>query len=90
MGLDKLNAMPCERTLNNYQLDNFKEAIENDYHYKLYVDGLPSAVIIRDPETGSIHKEYHEGIPVGKLVTDPNTGKDRHILYNHWILSIKV
>ena len=58
MGQNKFNAIPCNRTLTDYQYNNFEQAIIMDYRYRLYVDGLPSAVIVRDPETGKVHKDY--------------------------------
>ena len=63
--------------------------IENDYHFKLYVDGLPSAVVVRDPETGEVHNEYQDGIPIGKAVYDSTTDSTKYILYNHWIITVK-
>ena len=84
MGLNKLNALSCERTLNEYQYENFREAIQNEFMFKLYMDGLPAAVIERDHETGEVHKNYYDGIPVGKI-TDT-----QQILYNHWEITVRV
>ena len=86
---DNENMEACTRSLNEFQYDNFKYAITNEYRFKLYVDGLPSAVVVRDPETGEVHNEYDDGIPVGKAVYDHTTDTTKYILYNHWILTIK-
>ena len=65
------------------------EVIKEDYHFRLYTDGLPSAVVRVDPVSGHRHQDYDDGIPVGKLVTDQN-GKEKYILYNHWNMVIKL
>lgn len=67
----------------------FANAIGKNMKYKLYVDKLPSAVIKRNPQTGVLHKEYHDAIPIGKMVEDEVDGKWKHLLYNHWILTVK-
>ena len=102
MGQNKFNAIPCNRTLTDYQYSTFEQAIIMDYRFRLYIDGLPSAVIIRDPETGKVHKDYYDGIPVGKMVRDGsdgytqtadsngNTGTYNYILYNRWVLTTRV
>ena len=81
--------MPCTRKLSDFQYEGFESAIRNSYRYKLYVDGLPSAVVVRDPETGDVYNKYDDGIPVGKYIYDKTTDSSRYILYNHWILTIK-
>ena len=68
---------------------NFKNAIVANYHYRLFIDGLPSATIVRDPETGDVHTDYMSGIPVGKLVYDENDEFFKYILYNHWNIIVK-
>ena len=85
----KEHEIACKKRFNDFQYENFKYAINNDYRFKLYVDGLPSAVVVRDPETGEVHNEYDDGIPVGKVVYDHTTDTTKYILYNHWILTIK-
>ena len=70
------------------------QAIEQNMHYKLYLDGLPAAVIIRDPVTGYIKRDYQEGVPVGRMVwsADGDTSNltKKFILYNHWNIMVKV
>ena len=46
-----------------YQFINF---IKNDFKYKLYLDGMPSAVLVRNEETGELEPDYEHGIPVGR------------------------
>lgn len=70
-------------------MDNFKEAILNNYHYRLFIDGLPSATMVRNPETGDVHDDFMSGIPVGKLVYDEAGINYKYILYNHWNIIIK-
>lgn len=81
--------LACERTLSQFQYENFEDAIRNGYRFKLYVDGLPSAVVVRDPVTGEVHNEYDDGIPVGKYFYDSTTDSFKYILYNHFMLTIK-
>lgn len=64
------------------------DAIDNQFGFKLYLDGLPSAVVVRDPVTGEVHNEYDDGIPVGKVIYDKD-GNKKYVLYNHWILTMK-
>ena len=73
-------------------MDNFEEAINSNMRYKLYLDELPAAVIVRDPITGHVKKDYSEGIPVGKLIIDSSDSKKpvkKFILYNHLNFVIK-
>ena len=86
---NKTNEVPCQRKLNDFQYTNFEAAIRDGYRYKLYVDGLPSAVVVRDPVTGDVSNNYDDGIPVGKYIYDKTTDSIRYILYNHWILTVK-
>ena len=74
--------------MTDVNLYNFKEVIAENYHYRLFVDNLPSATKIRDPETGVEHKDYQSGIPVGKLVYDETGTFFKYILYNHWNIVI--
>ena len=57
----------CEVEMSNFKWELFMEAVKLDYHYRLYVDKLPSAVKIRNPITGDVHTDYYEGIPIGIL-----------------------
>ena len=52
-----------------FQATKFMEVIDQDYHFRLYIDGLPSAVLRVDPVTGHRHEDFYEGIPVGKVIT---------------------
>ena len=57
-----------------------------DYHYNLYLDGLPAAVRIRNPETGELETNYQDGIPVGHFDIEKENLK--WILYNHLHMTI--
>lgn len=63
--------------------------ISNMYKFRLYIDGLPNAVLKRDPLTGSVHPLYDEGVPVGKIVKDEKDGRYKYALYNHWLITVK-
>ena len=64
--------------------------------YKLYLDGLPAAVVVRDPVTGVIQVDYDDGVPVGKLENVFGSGGGgsrpsvKFILYNHFNFVVKV
>lgn len=90
MGEHKVNTTACERILTDSQIENFKEVIKYRYHYRLFVDDLPSATLLRDPENGVVHTDYFSGIPVGKMVYDEAGQRYRYILYNHWNINIDV
>lgn len=90
VGQQKGTAHACApRQLNEFQYEKFKQAIFDDYRYHLYIDGLPAAVIIRDPVSGKLHPDYDDGIPVGKLVNDPDSGELKYVLYNDWSLTVR-
>ncbi len=89
VGQNKINANPCSRNLTDQQISDFKEAILYRYKFRLYVDGLPSAVLIRDPETGAVHKDFDSGVPVGKLINTGDVENMRYVLYNHWNIVVK-
>ena len=51
----------------------------------MYLDGLPAAVQIRDPETTEISTNFQSGIPIGKISeTDGSV-----IIYNHLHINVK-
>ena len=60
----------------------FIDKIDEGYGFRLYIDGLPSVTIFRDPVSGNVHSDYFEGIPVGRK--EIKNQKERYILYNHW------
>ena len=89
VGTDKLNVKSCYRNLSEFQMENFKDSILKNYKYRLFIDNLPSATIVRHPETGEVHTDYFSGIPVGKLIYVVDLGVFKYILYNHWNLVVK-
>ena len=57
--------------------------IAADYRFRIYVDGLPSAVKVRKPD-GTMHTDYDDGIPLGfELITG------EYALNNHWNIVVK-
>lgn len=63
----------------------FKNFIQHDFRYNLYLDGLPAAVRIRDPLTGEPSIGYGEGIPVGYF----DELESRSVLYNHLHIEVQ-
>ena len=59
---------------------------QHGYRYKLYLDDLPSATMIKDEKTGKLVPDYLDGIPVGEY--DRQTGKLK--IYNHLAIEVKV
>lgn len=53
----------------------------------MYLDGLPSASIMKDPETGVTKPNYKDGVPVGKVLEV--NGIAKYVLYNHWVITVK-
>ena len=66
------------------QVNQFKTFIKNKFRYKLYLDGVPSAVLVRDEDTGELVPDYKHGIPVGYWDKE----LDQAVIYNH--LDIRV
>ena len=60
--MNKHPAIPCSKTYNPADIDKFKWFINEDYRYNLYLDGLPAAVRLRDPQTGELDTNYMDGI----------------------------
>jgi hypothetical protein len=50
--------------LNEEEILAFKYAVQHSYSYKLYIDDLPSATVIKDFNDHSL-VDYFEGIPIG-------------------------
>ena len=84
MGVLKDPEISCRKKITFEQVSQFRTYIEYKYRYKLYLDGIPSAVIVRNEETGIMEPDYKQGIPVGYY----DAGKDEHYIYNH--LDIRV
>ena len=59
--------------------------MEHAYHYKLHLDGLPSATIIRSKDGNEI-LDYFEGIPVGLI----NKENEAPLIFNHLNIEIQV
>jgi hypothetical protein len=54
----------CSKTFDEEGLNNLRFSIMHHYHYKLHLDGLPSATVVRSKD-GKEVLDYFEGIPVG-------------------------
>lgn len=53
--------------------------MQQGYHYRLYIDGLPSASILRDKQDKELPADYFHGVPIGKWSQE--TGQA--MIYNH-------
>lgn len=76
---------PCGKTWTPYEMSKFSFYTQHNYKYKLYLDGLPSATISRDPENNEKIISYTEGIPIGKY----NHETHEMMLYNHLEITVK-
>jgi hypothetical protein len=56
--------------------------IQHEYTYKLELDGIPSATIIRNDKNKIT--DYHEGIPLGVY----DSKKHEIIIYNHLEITV--
>jgi len=85
LGTLKDPGIVCTRRLSMPQLTQFNTFIMSGFRYKLYLDGLPSAVKVRNDDTGEWMTDYDHGIPIGRF--DKET--KRAIIYNHLEFIIK-
>ena len=76
-GKDK-NEILCTKYLQPGEAEMFSYLIENDFKYKLYLDGLPSATIMRDDHNREMEPDYSVGIPIGRY-----DGEGQVAIYNH-------
>ena len=58
MGLLKDPEISCRKKITFEQVSQFRTYIKYKYRYKLYLDGIPSAVIVRNEETGIMEPDY--------------------------------
>jgi hypothetical protein len=70
--------IPCSKTFSKTQVDQFKWYIKRSYHYKLYLDELPSATIIRN-KNGVDIVNYYDGIPIGYTDTNGTVNVFNHL-----------
>lgn len=77
-GYDR-NVILCKKTLTGGEVTDFSFKIQADYHYRLYIDGLPSASVLRDKANKELPADYYHGIPIGKF--DKDTFETT--IYNH-------
>ena len=57
-GVDKHPIIPCTKNFDYQRAQSFRNFIKEDFHYNMYLDGIPAAVQIRDPETGQLTTSY--------------------------------
>ena len=65
--------------LENTQVQQFSFFTQHGYRYKLYLDDLPSATMVKDEQSGELVPDFLDGIPVGEY--DKQTRKLK--IYNH-------
>ena len=61
--------------------------VEHEFLYRLYVDDLPSATMVHDPDDpdkNMVHPDYDDGIPVGVY----NEKDGSIMIYNHLKMTI--
>ena len=75
----------CTKAYNDTQIEWFEFFSEYRFTYRLYLDDLPSATVIkRDKKTHKREVVYHEGVPVG--FWNETTGKAS--LVNHLEITV--
>ncbi len=79
------NVLVCKKTFTHSQVEQFSFMMQHDYRYELYLDSLPSAVILRDANNKELQPDYSKGIPVGQF-----QGLEKIMLYNHLDITVKV
>lgn len=84
-GFDR-NIQICQMTYSEKDASWFKELIKDGYHYKLYIDDLPAASILRDKYDKEMAADYFHGVPLGQW----NYQTNDFVLYNHWDLVVIV
>ena len=70
-------------------MENFKTYIEEDYHYSLYLDELPSATVVKDGFGKDVY-DYFDGIPIGHVNDGNPFDKGKIIFYNHLEITVEV
>jgi hypothetical protein len=82
------NQVACWKTLTQSEIQSFSFYIQHNYTYSLYLDDLPSAVILRDINNREQAPNYQAGIPIGVFDYDPETNKQRVMVYNHYDITV--
>jgi len=83
-GRHKKGIIPCEKSYNEEDMNEWSFFMQHNYHYKLYLDGLPSATILRG-SNGKDVIDYFEGIPIGHY----NHKDDSMFIYNHLEITVE-
>lgn len=79
------NIKICDKTLTFGEVEQFSFLIQQGFGYKLYLDNLPSASILRDKDDREKPADYSHGIPIGKY-----EGLGKIMIYNHLDITVIV
>ena len=83
-GHDEDLKVVCNQKMNPTQISQFSTMIQHGFRYKLYLDDLPSATMLRTPD-GELVPDYQDGIPIGIY----DRKNHQVIIYNHLIITVK-
>ena len=61
----------CHTSLSSEEVQTFINLAQNGYRYRLYLDDLPSATVVKDKESDKMKDDFAHGIPIGEW--DPIT-----------------
>ena len=84
--MDK-NWNACHKILTHSEVQQFSFFMQHNYTYTLYLDGLPSAVILRDANDRELPTNYFKGIPVGEF-EKADFGDHRIKIFNHLDITV--
>ena len=90
-GRHKKGIIPCSKSYNEEDMNEWSFFMQHNYHYKLYLDGLPSATIIQGQNNKKNHGngkeviDYFEGVPIGHY----NHEDDSMFIYNHLEITVE-
>ena len=75
--------------LKKSQIELLKKLIDEDYRYRLYIDGIPNRSIEYhfDQAWNATSEEWTLGVPFGFKEVDSD-GNTRYLLVNHWKINM--
>ena len=77
----------CHKVLTHAEVQQFSFFMQHNYTYSLVLDGLPSAVILRDFHDRELPTNYFKGIPVGEF-SRVSIGNHQMMIYNHLDITV--
>jgi hypothetical protein len=77
------NIMVCKKVLTQGEKEQFSFMIQQGFTYRLYLDHLPSATIMRDKDKKEKPADYQHGIPIGVF-----EGLGKIMIYNHLDITV--